>query len=143
MNDQNHFRVSVKGIAIDETGRFLLAKEDNGKWELLGGGLDHNEDPITCLKRELKEETGLEVIEVSPTPKYFVTAPKVGREGFVANVIYEVKLKDLDFTPSDECVELRFFSVEEAKREDLFPQVAKFIEVFNPAHLIYERGNND
>jgi 8-oxo-dGTP diphosphatase len=132
VNDQNHYRVSIKAIAIDETGRFLLAKEDNGKWELLGGGLDHNEDPITCLKRELKEETGLEVVEVSPTPKYFVTAPKVGREGFVANVIYEVKLKDLDFTPSDECVELRFFSVEEAKREDLFPQVAKFIEAFNP-----------
>src|SRR6185312_9894573 len=107
MNDQNHYRVSVKGIAIDETGRFLLAKEDNGKWELLGGGLDHNEDPITALKREIKEETGLEINEVSATTKYFVTAPKVGREGFVANVIYEIKLKDLNFTPSDECVELR------------------------------------
>jgi len=132
MNDQNHFRVSVKGIAIDETGRFLLAKEDNGMWELLGGGLDHGEDPIAALKREFKEETGLEVIEVSATPKYFVTAPKVGREGFVANVIYEVKLKDLDFTPSDECVELRFFNVEEAQKEDLFPQVAEFIKVFKP-----------
>lgn len=133
MNDQNHFRVSVKGIAIDETGRFLLAKEDNGMWELLGGGLDHGEDPITALKREFKEETGLEVTEVSATPKYFVTAPKVGREGFVANIIYEVKLKDLNFTPSDECVELRFFTVEEAEKEKLFPQVIEFIKVFNPA----------
>lgn len=132
MNDQNHFRVSVKGISIDETGRFLLAKEDNGKWELLGGGLDHNEDPITALKREIKEETGLEIIKVSSTPKYFVTAPKVGREGYVANVIYEVKLKDLNFTPSDECMELRFFNKDEAMKEDLFPQVEKFIEVFNP-----------
>lgn len=132
MNEQNHFRVSVKGVAIDETGRFLLAKEDNGMWELLGGGLDHGEDPIAALKREFKQETGLEVIEVSATPKYFVTAPKVGREGYVANVIYEVKLKDLDFTPSDECVELRFFSVEEAQKEKLFPQVAEFIKVFNP-----------
>lgn len=131
MNDQNHFRVSVKGIAVDETGRFLLAKEGNGKWELLGGGLDHGEDPIAALKREINEETGLEIIEVSATPKYFVTAPKVGREGYVANVIYEVKLKNLDFTPSDECVELRFFNKDEAKKEDLFPQVEKFIEVFN------------
>lgn len=132
MNDQNHFRVSVKGIAVDETGRFLLAKEDNGKWELLGGGLDHGEDPIAALKREINEETGLEIIEVSATPKYFVTAPKVGREGYVANVIYEVKLKNLDFIPSDECVELRFFNKEEASKEELFPQVEKFIEVFNP-----------
>lgn len=132
MIDQNHYRVSVKGIAIDATGRFLLAKEDNGKWELLGGGLDHGEDPIAALKREIMEETGLEITEVSATPKYFVTAPKVGREGFVANIIYEIKLKDLNFKPSDECVELRFFNVEEARQEDLFPQVAKFIEVFNP-----------
>jgi 8-oxo-dGTP diphosphatase len=132
VNDQNHFRVSVKGIAIDETGRFLLAKEDNGMWELLGGGLDHGEEPIAALKREFKEETGLEVIEVSATPKYFVTAPKVGREGYVANVIYEVKLKDLDFTLSEECVELSFFNVEEAQKENLFPQVSEFIKVFNP-----------
>lgn len=132
MKDQN-YRVSVKGIVIDQTGRFLLAKEDNGKWELLGGGLEHGEDPEECLKRELKEETGLEIIEISATPKYFVTAPKFGRDGFIANVIYEIKLKDLNFVPSDECTELRFFSVEEAKVVDLFPQVAKFIDVFNPA----------
>ncbi|HVX48481.1 MAG TPA: NUDIX hydrolase [Candidatus Saccharimonadales bacterium] len=131
MNDQNHFRLSIKAIAIDETGRFLLAKEENGMWELLGGGLDHGEDPVECLKREIKEETGLEVIEVSATPKYFVTAPKVGREGFVANVIYEVKLKDLDFKPSDECVELRFFNKGEAAKENLFPQVTEFIKVYN------------
>lgn len=131
MNIQNHYRVSIKSVTIDETGRFLLAKEDSGKWELLGGGLDHGEDPIECLKREVKEETGLEVIEVSATPKYFVTAPKVGREGFVANVIYEFKLKDLNFTPTDECVELRFFNKEEAEKEDLFPQVAEFIKVYD------------
>jgi hypothetical protein len=28
------YRVSVKGIAIDESGRFLLTKEDIGRWEM-------------------------------------------------------------------------------------------------------------
>jgi len=34
MNGQNHYRVSIKGIAIDETGRFLLAREimENGSY---------------------------------------------------------------------------------------------------------------
>lgn len=132
MNDKNHYRVSIKGIALDETGRFLLTKEDNGQWELLGGGLDHNENPKDCLMREIKEETGLEITWISAAPKYFVTAPKVGREGYVANVIYEIKLKDLNFTPSDECVELRFFNKEEAEKENLFPQVEEFIKIFNP-----------
>lgn len=133
MNDACYYRISIKGIAIDEAGRFLLAKEDNGKWEMIGGGLDHGEDPILGLKREVHEETGLVVTYISPSPKYFITAPRLGHDTYTANVIYEVKLKDLNFTPSDECQELRYFNVEEAQKEDLFPNVKKFLEVFDPA----------
>ena len=132
MNDQSHYRVSVKGIVIDNTKRFLLSKKNNGKWDFLGGGINHNEDPIEALRREVKEETGLEIIYISPTPKYFITASKFKREGYIANVIYEIKLRNLEFTPSDECVEFRFFSSDEAKKEDIYPQVEIFIKVFNP-----------
>lgn len=132
MNDACYYRVSIKGLVVDETGRFMLAREDNGKWELPGGGLDHGEDPIPGLKREIHEETGLEVTQISPTPKYFVTSKRQNRDAYVANVIYEIKLKNLDFIPSDECQELRFFTIEEARREDLFPNVEKFLEVFDP-----------
>lgn len=133
MNEPCYYRVSVKGIAVDEDGRFLLTREDNGLWELLGGGLHHNEDPIVGLKREIKEETGLEVTRVSPTPKYFLTVKRRSRDTFIANIIYEIKLKNLDFTPSEECQELRFFTVEEARQEEFFPNVAKFLEFFDPA----------
>ena len=133
MNAQNYYRVSVRGIVVDNTGRFLLTKEDTDKWEMLGGGLDHGEDPITCLKREILEEAGLVVTEVSPSPKYFITCPRLGHDTFIANVIYEIKLSNLDFTPSDECTELRYFSVKEAANEDLFPNVQEFLKVFDPA----------
>lgn len=132
MNDACYYRISLKGLVIDETGRFLLAKEDNGRWELLGGGLDHGEDPIACLKREINEETGLVVTYISSAPKYFLTTQRLDHDTFIANIIYEVKLRDLDFKPSDECQELRYFTVEEARKEALFPNVEKFLEVFNP-----------
>jgi 8-oxo-dGTP diphosphatase len=136
MIDQNYFRVSVKGIVIDETGRFLLSRESDGRWDLLGGGLEHGEDPIVGLKREVQEETGLEVTYVSPTPKYFTTASRFstrfGQDTYVANVIYEIKLASLDFTPSDECQELKFFNVDEASKIDGHPTVPKLIEVFDP-----------
>jgi len=133
MDDPCHYRVSVKGLVTDDTGRFLLARESSGKWELLGGGLDHNEDPIDSLKREIHEEAGLVVTAVSPSPKYFVTTRRHNRDAYVANVIYEVKLASLDFSPSDECQELRYFTVEEAKQVDILPNVAKFLEVFDPS----------
>lgn len=132
MNGQSHYRISVKGIVIDETGRFLLARKEDEGWELIGGGLNHGEDPIEGLRREVMEETGLVITDVSPTPKYFFTFPKVGREGYAANVIYEIKLEHLNFTPSAECQELGFFNTQEAKSVNPSIRTAKFIELFNP-----------
>ncbi|MBC7707609.1 NUDIX hydrolase [Polaromonas sp.] len=129
MNEQNYYRISIKGIVIDADGRILLSREDNGKWEMLGGGLDHNEDPIDCLSREVREETGLEVTYVSKAPLYFVTSKREGKDTYLANVIYEIKLKNMDFTPSDECQELRFFSLQEMHEVDLFANVKKLLDL--------------
>ena len=123
------YRVSVKGLVQDDIGRILLAKEDNGMWDLIGGGLEHNEDPIEGLKREIFEETGLEVVDVLKNPAYFLTANRYGHDDFTANVIYEVRLKNLMFTPSDECRELRYFTVDEMKSVKLYPNVTELIEI--------------
>lgn len=123
MDEPCYYRVSVKGIVVDDAGRILLAKEDNGRWEILGGGLNHGEDPITGLRREIFEETGLKVTSVSASPKYFVTSQRLGKETFIANIIYAIELESLDFIPSEECQELRFFSAAEMKQIDLFPNV--------------------
>jgi len=132
MNELCFYRVSVKALVLDESGRFLLAKEGDGRWELLGGGLDHGEDPVAALKREIQEEAGLEAVSISSQPAYFITVQRDGHDTFVANVLYRVVLKDLTFTPSDECQELRYFSIEEARREQLFPNVEKFLAVYKP-----------
>lgn len=128
MNEPSFFRVSVKGIVIDDQGRILLAREEDGWWDMIGGGIDHDEDPIDALKREVTEETGLSVTYVSPTPKYFVTAKRRNHESYVANVIYEIQLANLDFTPSDECQVLRFFSPEEMLTLNIFPTVRVLAE---------------
>lgn len=135
MNQDGYYRVSIKGIVVDSDGSILLSREDNGKWELLGGGLQHGEDPIDCLRREILEETGLQVTYVAPKPSYFLTAQRLGTDTYVANVIYEIQLQNLDFTPSDECVELKFFSPDEMGELDVFPNVAPFRQL-----LLAERG---
>lgn len=131
MNDQNYYRISIKGIVIDNKGRILLSLEDNGKWEMLGGGLDHGENPIDCLKREIYEETGLKVTYVSPAPKYFIACKRLDHETYIANVIYQIELENLDFTASDECQELRFFSAQDMKQVELFPNVKELLKLLD------------
>ena len=123
MNEPCFYRVSVKGIVIDDQNRILLARENDGTWDMLGGGLDHGENPIVCLKREIQEETGLMVTKVWPEPKYFITAHKTSNNIYVANVVYQIELANLDFTPSDECQELAFFSLDEMRDLKLAPNV--------------------
>ena len=44
--------------------RSLTAKRFPGTWGLFGGGIEANEDPEAGLKREIKEELGVELNNV-------------------------------------------------------------------------------
>ncbi|MGW1935848.1 NUDIX hydrolase [Streptomyces sp. CB03578] len=54
--------VSVAGAVIREDGRLLaIRRADNGTWELPGGVLELTESPEAGVRREVLEETGIEV----------------------------------------------------------------------------------
>lgn len=132
-NLPDHFyRVSVKALILDDKKRFLLTLENKGLWELPGGGLNFDEKPQACLIREIKEEMGLDVVHINERPSYFFTALHRSGQWWICNAVYEAKVKSLNFTPSDECVELRFFTKEEALKENLFPNVVEFVKLYNP-----------
>ena len=55
----------VAGALFDAAGRVLIAQRPAGKhmaggWEFPGGKLDEGEDALAGLKRELREELGIE-----------------------------------------------------------------------------------
>lgn len=134
------YRISVKALVLDESRtKFLLTKEENGRWELPGGGLDHGAAVHDELRREIKEEMGLNVTWIANQPSYFLTSPRDVGDGhmqhIIANVIYETKLESLDFTPSDECIEVRLVTKEEASELDLFENVQAFVGMFQPANF--------
>ena len=56
----------VAGALFDSAGRVLIAQRPHGKhmaggWEFPGGKLEPDEAPLAGLKRELREELGVEV----------------------------------------------------------------------------------
>jgi ADP-ribose pyrophosphatase YjhB (NUDIX family) len=61
---QPHFTVTVAAVVTDETGRVLLLKHNfrgGDGWGIPGGFLTKDEQPEDGLRRELREEIGLEV----------------------------------------------------------------------------------
>lgn len=68
-------------------------------------------------------------------PSYFVTGLNLKNE-WKAVILYNVTVKDLSFTPSDECIEIRFFSPNDARKEKLYPTVLSFIQEFEEANKV-------
>lgn len=61
------FGLAVKALVSDGEGRCLLIRRSKsskffaGKWDLPGGKVDAGEDFETAIKREVEEETGLNI----------------------------------------------------------------------------------
>ena len=127
------YRISAKALILDEDKKFLLVGEEKW-WELPWWWLEYWETPHEWIKRELHEEMWINVINVKEKPSYFITAKK-DNWIWIANIIYETQV-DIDeifnFKPSDECLEVKFFDVNEAQNEKLFLNVREFIEHYNP-----------
>jgi 8-oxo-dGTP diphosphatase len=60
-------RIAAYGVCVDDEGRILLARAAPsltlaGRWFLPGGGVQHGENPVDSLRREIAEESGLDVV---------------------------------------------------------------------------------
>lgn len=62
MADTPKHSVSIAGIVVREDGRILaIQRRDNGNWEPPGGVLELNETIHAGVRREVLEETGMQV----------------------------------------------------------------------------------
>jgi len=60
----NNFNIRVYGILINKNREVLVSDElikGNRYTKFCGGGMEHGEGTINCLKREFKEEMDLEI----------------------------------------------------------------------------------
>lgn len=127
------FRISIKALILNQDKEFLLIREDDGRWEIPGGGLEFGEKFEDALRREIKEEMGLTITKISTRPHYITTF--VNLNGFWAmNLLFDVNLSNLDFRPTDECRELGFFDRESAAKLKLYPSAVALLKVFDPSN---------
>ena len=64
--EKEEFKIAVKSFIVNDGKLLIIKRADDdsfmpGIWEIPGGKLELNEDLILGLKRETKEETGLDI----------------------------------------------------------------------------------
>jgi len=109
-------------LCEDGEGRLLLTRRAHepflGYWDIPGGFLHEDEHPLDALRRELLEETGLEI-----EPGAFLGA-WIDRYGdapgsqFTLNLYWRARVVRGDERPADDVSELRWFAREELPARD-------------------------
>jgi ADP-ribose pyrophosphatase YjhB (NUDIX family) len=86
---------------------------EQGKWDVLGGFVHEDEEPEAALRRELKEETGLEVEADAFLGAWLDRYG--GGEGAVStlNLVWTAHATGGTMAAADDVSELRWFAVDE------------------------------
>lgn len=108
------YRVSVKALVRNDQGHVLVCKENSDNWSLPGGGIDHGEDVLTALSRELQEELGVSGI-LTAKPSSVATFYVDGLSAWLMWAVYEATLESHAFTPGPGVTDIAFMDVETFK----------------------------
>jgi 8-oxo-dGTP diphosphatase len=126
-------------LCVDD-GRLLLARRAvapfQGFWDIPGGFLEEGEDPLDGLRRELKEETGL---EIAPERFLGVWIDHYGGDSTAKstlNLYWTARVVGGDATPADDVAELRWFDQDDlpARDELAFENVIRVLEAWRDEH---------
>ena len=124
--------IAAKGFIFNENDELLLIKRrDNdahspGIWEVPGGRIDIGEDPIAGVKREVREETQLEVIVQEPLGVRSFTRDD-GQH--ITMIVFRCSPETYDVILSEEHTDFVWKPVSEA-RDMLHPAFASQIDAW-------------
>jgi len=128
-----HSVPAVAALVVGDDGHVLLARRahepDAGLWDLLGGFLEEGEEPLDGLRRELLEETGLEVEPHDFLGAFLDTYGEGPQAANVLNLVWRARIVAGQPVSADDVAELRWFPREELPppEECAFRWVAPFL----------------
>jgi 8-oxo-dGTP pyrophosphatase MutT (NUDIX family) len=106
-------------LVFDEAGRVLLQRRrDTGEWGVIGGNIELDETVEEAARREVREETGLEVgaltlVDVVAGPRFQRTYPNGDVVHAVGAVFATSDVRGEPRPDMSEGVELRYFRLDD------------------------------
>lgn len=129
------FRIAVKSFIVKDNNLLILKRPPEdlfpNMWEIPGGRLEIGEHPHKGLKRETKEETGIDIEVLHPINiRHFIRKDN----HTITMIIFLVKPLNNNITLSNEHTAFEWIPLEKAKEKlaDFFHQE---VDIFNKLRL--------
>jgi 8-oxo-dGTP diphosphatase len=126
------FRHPVTGVSIVPilpNGQIILVRRrDNGKWALPGGMVDWGEDIPTAMRRELAEETGLELVKIGRLVGVYSAPDRDSRLHSICILVEAEVQGTIQILDQLEISEVKAFSRESIPKDHLSHDYARQIQ---------------
>jgi 8-oxo-dGTP diphosphatase len=129
---------TASAVLTDDDGRVLLVRRAGmpfqGWWDLPGGFVEEREHPLETVRRELREETGLEV-EVDAFLGMWMDAYSEDESGpSTLNLYWTARVAGGEEQADDDVAELRWFDPDDLPSELAFRNVALVLAAWRQQH---------
>jgi len=130
-NETKKVGVSQKAIIFNSDNEILTLRRSSTHpfrpftWDLPGGDLDFGEDSLAGISREIKEETGLEIIDLAP---FDVDSRINGGNEFWVTIAYVATTTSVDVRLSHEHDEFRWVTPKEFLKLESSEKLYNFVK---------------
>lgn len=120
--------LAASAVVTDDTGRFLLVKRGHepakGLWSLPGGSVEGNETLADAAVREVREETGLDIV---PGEEVWRVSVELASGQFYDVHALRGTVIGGELTPGDDAADARWWSLPELRDVSLTPHLWEFL----------------
>lgn len=117
MSQPDRHSVAVAGVVINQDRILAIRRRDTGAWQIPGGVLELDEPIHEGLRREVLEETGVEIL---PGP---LTGVYKNMKAAVVTLVFRATPVGGQPHPTDESTEVAWWTVDQA-RDQMVPAFA-------------------